>query len=336
MAHRSLDLASLPAGRLRSAGWRRARLAAGSGRGCASGCWRSASAGCCGCRSAIGTGVACYFALPGEPPLWLGAAGVAADRGGAGLALAVPAGRAVPALAAGPARPRRAAGGLHRRDRCAPIWSRRRCWSGAPPIVLEATVLLVEDRLRGQRVLLGEAADRGARAGRDAGPAPGQHARRRAALVAGRSDPGAGAADAALAAGRAARLRLRPPGLFRAARRGRLCAGRAADARPRRAPRLVARHRGAAPDDRARDRRGGAGAGRRDRGGAAGRAARRAAGRDLGRLGGRRHHPSAVDLRPASGAGGRNAVLLGPDRARARAAARACACRRRSWPRCSR
>jgi competence protein ComEC len=104
----------------------------------------------------LGTGVAGYFGLPAEPPLWLGAAGLlvaaallfwlwwrlpAAARYGCAPALL---GAIIVLLGF-------AVASWRTHLVAAPVLERR----GAH--VLEATVLLVEDRTRGQRLLLGDA-----------------------------------------------------------------------------------------------------------------------------------------------------------------------------------
>ena len=162
MAHRSLDLAWLAPGHLRLAFarprawpgiwlWLRAQLLAERERWLL---WLPV---------AMGTGVALYFALPAEPPLWPGAAALAliaatllglwrrlpgAFRGWApvllGLAMLL-AGFSVATL--------------RTHLVAAPVLERRAAYE------FEATVLLVEERLRGQRVLLGQARIEGLDAG---------------------------------------------------------------------------------------------------------------------------------------------------------------------------
>jgi len=162
MAHRSLDLAWLAPGHLRLAFarprawpgiwlWLRAQLLAERERWLL---WLPV---------AMGTGVALYFALPAEPPLWPGAAALAliaatllglwrrlpgAFRGWApvllGLAMLL-AGFSVATL--------------RTHLVAAPVLERRAAYE------IEATVLLVEERLRGQRVLLGQARIEGLDAG---------------------------------------------------------------------------------------------------------------------------------------------------------------------------
>jgi competence protein ComEC len=143
---------------------------------------------------AMGTGVALYFALPAEPPLWPGAAGVllisavllwlrwrAPDGPSAGWA-PVLLGLAMLMAGFGVAT-------LRTHLIAAPVLERRAAY------VLEATVLLVEERLRGQRVLLGEPQIEGLEAGgtparlrvstRDGAPRlrPGDRVRVRALLM---------------------------------------------------------------------------------------------------------------------------------------------------------
>jgi competence protein ComEC len=108
----------------------------------------------------LGTGVAGYFALPVEPPLWLGAAGLllaavllswlwwrlpAAARYGCAPALL---GVWIVLLGF-------AVASWRTHLVAAPVLERRGAY------VLEATILLVEDRTRGQRLLLGDAAIEG-------------------------------------------------------------------------------------------------------------------------------------------------------------------------------
>jgi competence protein ComEC len=112
---------------------------------------------------AMGTGVALYFALPREPPLWLGAAGLGLLsvvllqwqwRSGDRLRDWAPALLGLAAVLAGltvaTARTHLVA---------APVLERRGAYE------IEATVLLVEDRPRGQRVLLGAPSIEGLQSG---------------------------------------------------------------------------------------------------------------------------------------------------------------------------
>jgi competence protein ComEC len=154
MAHRLLDLTLLVPPRTRAGGhlalawpgilvWLRERLLAERERWLL---WLPV---------AMGTGVAFYFALPREPPLWLGASGLTLV-----LAVLLALWRRLP--------PDRFQG-------CAPMLlgsalllagftvATARTYLVEAPVLerraayeFEATVLLVEDRIRGQRVLLGE------------------------------------------------------------------------------------------------------------------------------------------------------------------------------------
>ena len=269
----------------------------------------------------LGAGIAGYFALPLEPPLWLGATGLllatlllawsgwrlSADAfhscapGLLGLVVVL-LGFTVATLAHAPGRG--AGAGSARRVRT----------RGHGPARGRSDPRSAPSARRAEH--------RGNRGERDPGPHPGQHTQRGAVLRAGRSRPAARAAHGAFAAGRAGRVRLRAPGLVREPRRGGLRPRRAGTAVPRRSSGLVARPRGPAPDDRARDHSSRPRHGGRDRRRAADRPARRAAGPDLGPVGDRRHRPSPVHLRAPPGPGRRHPVLCRPRRARARAAAR--------------
>ena len=288
-------------------------------------CWRSASAGSCGCPVGLGLALCWYFALPAEPPVWAGIAALlllAAALAGrwrfacqsTGRCSSSPAWFAVGAVLSG----------LHRWRRSARTWSQRPCWSGAAPTSSRRPYCW-------SRIGAGPAADaraagdRGLRARGHPGAGQGERAAGRPGGGAGRPDPSAGHAHAAVGAGRAARLRLRPPRLFHAARRGRLRLGSAGAGRPGATP---AAGRLPYPPCASRSRtRSPCRSGRRRgrRGGASDRAARRSARAHLGRVGGGRHHPSAVHLRPAHGAGRRHRVLRRADRACAGAAARSAA-----------
>ena len=226
MAHRPLDLPPVAArpGALGigcGRAWRRgSSLWPGSQRTC----WLSASAGCSGCRSVWGSAFAAYFALPAEPPLWLGAP-VCSLLAAALRGSLAPAGRDTgPWLGCRPcSASARCVLGFTAGDARAPSWSRRRCWSGAAPTSSRRPSCWSRTAIRGQRLTARAAGDRGPRARRHAGAAPGQRARPasrrwcRAIAIRLRAH-----AHAAVAAGRAARLRLRPPRLLHAARRGRL------------------------------------------------------------------------------------------------------------------
>ena len=179
------------------------------------------------------------------------------------------------------------------------------------------------------------ARDRRPRPRGHAGADPGERADEGGRGGAGRSRASAGHAHAALAAGRAARLRFRPACLVRGARRRGLRAPAAGAALEAPLAQLVARSARPAPshrggDHRRRPRRRG-----RDRGGASGRPARRAPGRDLGGVGDHRNRPPSVHLRAAPGAGGRDPVLLGSDRTSRSRRRLLCACPRRRSPPCS-
>ncbi len=321
MAHRSLGLPSAALGG--AAGARRWRSLGRRPRAVAGG----APAGGARALAAVAAGRAWARASPSispcRPSRRSGSARPAScwSRLVRALAPVARAGRIGHGLGAGPARPRHAARGLRRRDAAHP--SGRGAGAGAA-----RRLLARGDRPAGRGTAARptrparRAADRGARCRRHAGAAPGQHARRRAAAAAGRPGPAAGAADAAFTAGRAARLRLRPPGLFRAAGRGRLYDRLAAGAGPR-AERPgwsigLAALRQTIAGEIASAVPGTAG---RDRGGAADRPARRAARRDLGPMGDRRHRAPALDLGPPPRAGRGHAVLRRADRAGAGAAA---------------
>ena len=256
-----------------------------------------------------------------------GAAGLA-RRGRSGprcrssvLAVVAPARRSVLPLRARPARRSASSCSASRRRACARSWSRRRCWSGVGPTSSTATVLLVEERIRGQRLLLGEATIEGLE--RDATPAqirvstrsaepafePGDRVRMRALLMPPSPPVEPGGFDFARQAyfqrlGAVGYALSGPQLLARAERRG-WSLGIAA-LRQSIAQQITARR----PGHRRRDRRC-----------APDRPARRPPGPDLGPVGDRRDRASSVDLRPPSGAGRRHPVLHRPDRAGAGAAA---------------
>ena len=158
----------------------------------------------------LGAGVAVYFALPVEPPVWLGASACSLLpllfwlwwRLSAQRFPAPPR----PARRSGPSAGLRG-GELRTHLVEAPMLERRGAYE------LEATVLLVEDRTRGQRLLLGVATIEGLE--RHATPAQIRVSTRSAEPAsAGRSRRDARAAHAAVAAGRAGRVRLRPAAYF--------------------------------------------------------------------------------------------------------------------------
>ena len=227
-----------------------------SGRGSRRTCWRSASAGCSGCRSAWA------WASPAISPCR------SSRRSGPARplcsSLAAAAGRPLVA------RPATLVPGWRRRPGSA--WARS-CWASrsrrcARELVGSAGAGAARRlRARGDgpagrgsastasACTLGEPVDRGPRRRRRRRRRSGSAcAPLEPACRAGRPGSPARAAHAAVAAGRAARLRLRPSRLFHAARRGRLRARRAADARSRADRRSWSLGRlRAAPDDRGRD-----------------------------------------------------------------------------------
>ncbi|HEX3209065.1 MAG TPA: hypothetical protein VHQ91_06780 [Geminicoccaceae bacterium] len=127
----------------------------------------------------LGLGIGVYFALPIEPPVWLGPIALLAPaaavglrwRGGrpvaAELAVWFGLGTIVLGFAAGSVRSHLVA---------APVLERRGAYQ------LEATVLLVEDGTRGSAPFAGGAEYRGHRGERDPGSRQGQHTPRGAVL----------------------------------------------------------------------------------------------------------------------------------------------------------
>ncbi len=281
----------------------------------------------------LGCGIMWYFALPAEPPVL---AGIAARscwplRWRAAGDLPAKAGR----------RSRSWPG--RRRERCCRVSRWRRCARARRGARAGAAWRLPD---RGHRAAGGgsgagsaadarAAGDRGPRARSHAGAGQGERAAGRPGGGAGRSDPSAGHAHAAVGAGRAARLRLRPLRLFHAARRGRLRLGPAGPRFPGRQPQLVSCRIRPAPVDRERDQPGRPGRRRAPSRCAPDRAARRSLRPDLGRVGGGRHHRICCQS-PAFTWRWSPAPCSSPSGSRWRWRRRSsCGCRPRSWPRSS-
>ena len=167
MAHRSLGLPAAVPGLAPGRGWRQ-RLADGILPWLAARLLEERERWLLWLPVAMGTGVALYFALPAEPPLWFGAAGLALIAAALlGLWWRLPGtlhGLVAALLGLAMLLAGFSVATLRTELVAAPVLERRAAYE------FEATVLLVEERLRGQRVLLGQPRIEGL----DAGATPAQ------------------------------------------------------------------------------------------------------------------------------------------------------------------